>query len=203
MILSTDADRSNIDNFTMGDTIAEWRLVPNDNNIGQRNVHILPGGGGEAALAASLDQRFFWAGNPFRKKATIELKSELPTFLKDAGWQIQFRQTDNKFELKPGEKRKIIIDVVKGNDFTPEQAKTSAERDINVYVYGNGQLLGGMTYRVDPDKKAPGYVPGVKGKCKDKAQDLLKCLNLGDASVKHVCVKKVSLDIELNNDCSC
>ncbi|MFZ1528164.1 MAG: hypothetical protein WAT19_05400, partial [Ferruginibacter sp.] len=203
MILSTAGDPSNIDNFTAGDTIAEWRLVPNDNNIGQRNVHILPGGGGEAAFAAALQQRIFWAGNPFRKKASIELRAELPKFLQERGWQIQFTQTGNAFDLKPGEKRKVTIDLIKGNGFTHDQVKNATEKDINVYVYGNGQLLGGMTYRMDPDKKELSFVPGQKGKCNDKAQHLLKCLNLGDNNVKNVCVKKVTLDIELNNDCNC
>lgn len=38
MVVSANGDSSNIDNFTAGETIAEWRLVPNDNNIGLRNV---------------------------------------------------------------------------------------------------------------------------------------------------------------------
>jgi hypothetical protein len=38
MVVSADNDASNIDNFTSGETISDWRLVPNDNNIGQRNM---------------------------------------------------------------------------------------------------------------------------------------------------------------------
>lgn len=38
MIVSADNDASNMDNFTTGETIPDWRLVPNDNNIGQRNM---------------------------------------------------------------------------------------------------------------------------------------------------------------------
>ena len=38
MVVSADNDASNIDNFTSGETIPDWRLVPNDNNIGQRNM---------------------------------------------------------------------------------------------------------------------------------------------------------------------
>ena len=47
---SAAGDPSNVDNFTASETIPEWRLVPNDNNIGQRNVTVLPGGGGMEAL---------------------------------------------------------------------------------------------------------------------------------------------------------
>ena len=38
MVASATGDPSNIDNFSGGDSIPEWRLVPHDNNIGQRNV---------------------------------------------------------------------------------------------------------------------------------------------------------------------
>jgi zinc metalloprotease ZmpB len=67
MIASVAGDPSNIDNFTGTETIAEWWLVPNDNNVGQRNVTIVPGGGGAEALTASLDGAFFIAGNSFNQ----------------------------------------------------------------------------------------------------------------------------------------
>ena len=38
MVVSANGDASNISNLTAGDSMPEWRLVPNDNNIGQRNV---------------------------------------------------------------------------------------------------------------------------------------------------------------------
>ena len=38
MIVSATDDTSNINNFTVVKTIPDWRLVPNDNNIGQRNM---------------------------------------------------------------------------------------------------------------------------------------------------------------------
>ena len=44
MIVSTENDPSNADNLTVGEFIPDWRLVPNDNNIGQRNVNFVPGG---------------------------------------------------------------------------------------------------------------------------------------------------------------
>jgi hypothetical protein len=40
-------------------------------------------------------------------------------------------------------------------------------------------------------------------KCNDAANDMLQCLNLRGGKVARVCVKKVSLDIELDNDCKC
>jgi hypothetical protein len=38
MVVSANGDASNIDHFTQSESIPEWRLVPNDNNIGLRKV---------------------------------------------------------------------------------------------------------------------------------------------------------------------
>ena len=40
MLATAAGDPSNIENFTVGDKIPNWRLVPHDNNIGQRNVAV-------------------------------------------------------------------------------------------------------------------------------------------------------------------
>ena len=40
MIVTAAGDSSNIDNFTAADSIPNWRLVPNDNNIAQRNTTV-------------------------------------------------------------------------------------------------------------------------------------------------------------------
>lgn len=42
MIVSASGDPSNVNNFTAGEEIEDWRLVPNDNNIGLRNVRLEP-----------------------------------------------------------------------------------------------------------------------------------------------------------------
>ena len=62
-------------------------------------------------------------------------------------------------------------------------------------------LLGGMTYRLDPDMKEPMHQPpDDMTKRNKKADDLLKSLNLNGGKVAKVRVKNVSLDIELEND---
>jgi len=43
MVVSAADDASNFNSFTMGETIPDWRLVPNDNNIGQRNMFPVQG----------------------------------------------------------------------------------------------------------------------------------------------------------------
>jgi hypothetical protein len=191
MIASVAGDASNVDNFTGTETIAEWRLVPNDNNVGQRNVSIVPGGGGPEAFTTALDGAVFLAGNSFNRPATMELRVEMPKVLASKGWRLQFADLDdNKFRLKA---------------FTADEIESAADRNISVYLYGNDILLGGMTYQLDPDLKEPsgGKVqPGVE--CQDAAQNLLECLKLsGDRDVKKVRVKKVSIDIELNDKDNC
>ena len=40
MVVSAAGDPSNVDNFTAADSIPDWRLVPNDNNIARRNTSV-------------------------------------------------------------------------------------------------------------------------------------------------------------------
>lgn len=206
MIASVAGDPSNIDNFTGGETIQEWRLVPNDNNVGQRNVSVVPGGGGGEALIASLNGAFFMAGNNLNKRAKMEIQVEMPAVLANKGWQLRFDNVpDNKFLLKAGEKRRIQLMLHKGKEFTKADIEGSADRMINVSLFANGILLGGMSYYVDPNLAKPSGGKQLPGKdCGDAAQKLLDCLNIpSDNKVKKVCVKKVSLDIKLDNDCDC
>ncbi|MGQ0541661.1 MAG: hypothetical protein ACT4O9_07415 [Blastocatellia bacterium] len=204
MIASVAGDPSNVDNFTGTESIQEWRLVPHDNNVGQRNVTVVPGGGGMEALIASLDGAFFVAGNNLNRRGAMELLVEMPKVLADKGWLLQFDGIpNNKFTLKAGGKREVRLKLKQGSDFTKVDIEGSADRMINVSLTANGILLGGMSYYVDPDLKEPsgGKQPGGKD-CEGAAQKLLDCLKVsGGKKIKKVCVKKVSVDIELDNDC--
>jgi hypothetical protein len=206
MIASVAGDPSNIDNFTGTETIQEWRLVPNDNNVGQRNVSVVPGEGGGEALLASLNGAFFMAGNNLNRPAVMELRVEMPAVLANRGWQLGFDGIpDNKFRLKAGEKRMIQLTLKQGAEFTRADIEGSSDRMINVGLLANDILLGGMSYYVDPNLKKPsgGKLPPGKA-CGDAAQKLLDCLKIsGDNKVKKVCVTKVSVDIEIDNDCDC
>jgi zinc metalloprotease ZmpB len=206
MIASAAGDPSNIDNFTGTESIQEWRLVPHDNNIGQRNVSVVPGAGGGEALVAALDGAFFLAGNNLNRRAVMELRVEMPALLTEKGWQLVFGGiSDNKFLLKAGEKRRIQLTLKKGTEFTKADIEGSSDRQINVSLLANGILLGGMSYYVDPNLKKPSGGKQPSGKeCDDAAQQLLDCLKIsGGKKVKKVCVKKVSVDIELDSDCGC
>jgi hypothetical protein len=170
MIASVPEDLSNIDNLTGTETIQEWRLVPHDNNVGQRNVNVVPGEGGGEALMAGLDGAFFMAGNNLNRRAAMELRVEMPAVLADRGWQLQFDGiSDNKFSLKGGEKRRIQLKLKNGKEFTRADIESSADRMINVSLLANGILLGGMSYYVDPNLKRPSGGKQTRGKDYDGA----------------------------------
>lgn len=201
-IVETAQDLSNVSNFGPGDTIQEWRLVPHDNNVGQRNVPLVPGGGGGEALGAALDGAVFVAGNNFNKPAQMEIKIVVPPVLAKRGWDLGLADLPSKtFRLKAGEKRHIRLRPTAGKDFTADDIRGVSDRTIAVELYGDGMLLGGMSYQVDPDLKE---VPGGSGQpgtqCKHAAQHLLDCLQVG-GQVKKVQVTKVSVDVQLDQDC--
>src|SRR5688500_186416 len=124
MIASTAGDPSNVDNFTGTESIAEWRLVPNDNNVGQRNVSVVPGGGGMENLVRALDGAFFMAGNTFNRRARMELRVELPQVLTAKGWRSEYAVLCGKtFALTTGETKRIQLKVGKGGKFNAEDLR--------------------------------------------------------------------------------
>jgi len=206
MIASVAGDTSNVDSFTGTETIQEWRLVPNDNNIAQRNVTVLPGGGGPEALIAALDGAPFFAGNNLNVAAAMELRFELPPVLAKAGWAVRADGIpDGRFRLAAGEKRRLRLSVKPGKQFTKADIEAAAERMLTVTLLANGIALGGMSYAIDPELKEPSGGARKPGKdCDDAAQQLLDCLELGGGrKVKKTRVKKVSVDIVLDDDCGC
>ena len=151
MIASTDGDASNVDNFTGTESVQEWRLVPNDNNVGQRNVTIVPGGGGRAALIAALADAVFVAGNNLTRPARMQLRATLPGVLADRGWSLDLGAAGSAFRLAPGEKRRVLLRLVPGNSFTSDELRAAGDRSIEVRLFADGTELGGVRYTVDPD----------------------------------------------------
>jgi hypothetical protein len=80
--VSADGDRANTDPASLLPTAAgpipHWRLIPFDNNIAQRNLAPVPGGGGATGLRAAFDRRRFQARNPYPRPIRGSLQPELP-----------------------------------------------------------------------------------------------------------------------------
>ncbi|MBA2416249.1 MAG: hypothetical protein H0V64_10265 [Geodermatophilaceae bacterium] len=210
MIASSAGDPSNVDAFAPGESIAEWRLVPHDNNIGQRNVHPVPAAGGAAGILAVLDGREFTVHNPFDTRAKIVLDIDLPSVLVEKGWRVTMSNAGGRaFGLAAGAAKKVRLSVTAGQEVTAEDVASSRRRDVVVSVRGNGILLGGMTYRLDPERKEPlpqdddhtgcGCAPG-SAECRGAAKGLLRCLDLPADKVSRVRLRRVGVDIELD-DC--
>ncbi len=208
MIVSADGDPSNIDNFTAGDSIPEWRLVPHDNNIGQRNVSPVPGGGGLRGLLTAFSPRRFTVRNPHPFTARVEVVATLPPLLLARGWEFVFDNPGGRaFSLAPGQSREIVLRWKQGTDFAPRDVEQTKDRTIHLEVLANGILVGGMSYDLDPTLKvAPPQFPTkakVPGVCAGKAKELLDCLDLQVDRVKSVRVRKITVDIEIEDECDC
>ncbi|MCA1572404.1 MAG: hypothetical protein LC798_19305 [Chloroflexi bacterium] len=208
MIVSATSDPSNIDNFTPGEVIPEWRLVPNDNNIGQRNVNLLPGGGGGKSLMEGLHGFHLWVGNPNPGRAVIDIDVKLPAVLAERGWKLGFEGLRNtRFSLPSRQQRELVIELEPGAPFDRADIESADDRDIVLAVNADGGRIGGMTYRVDPAiehaEDRPGATPGGADtdKCLEHAAELLECLDLHGHGVTKVRVKKITLEVGMDGEC--
>lgn len=203
MIVSSDEDASNADKFTAGEQIAEWRLVPNDNNIGQRNVFPTPGGGGEAGLMKGLNGCRFWLGNPNPRVANMSLTVKLPEVLARLGWKITLQGAEKgTVRMKPREKRELIIEIQPGRDFGRDAIEKAADRDIKVLAFADGALIGGMTYRLDPTIAEP-YNAKIRKDCTGEAAKLLECLDVHGKEVCSVEIKDITVGIKIKQGPDC
>jgi hypothetical protein len=203
MVVKADGDASNVDNFTAGETIPEWRLVPNDNNIGQRNVIPVAGAGGEQGLMAALNGVSFFVGNPNPRRGKMTFNVTLPSLLSRLGWRLEIVGIGDGFTLASGAKREVFIKLHPGKPFTRDAVEATKDRDIRINVLANDNLVGGMTYRLDPDLSRPWNADRPKGKgCLDEAQRLADCLGIKQ-QIGQVCVKEIVVSLKVKKDDCC
>ncbi len=202
MVVKADGDASNVDNFTAGETVPEWRLVPNDNNVGQRNVIPVPGGGGNQGLMAGLNGMSFQVGNPNPRRGKMTFNVTLPALLSKLGWRLELVDVGGGFTLASGAKREVLIKLHPGQAFTRDAVDASKDRDIRIDVLANDNLIGGMTYRLDPDLARPWNVDRPTDKdCLNEAQRLADCLGI-KREIGQVCVKEIVVSLKVKkNDC--
>jgi len=163
MVASAAGDPSNVDNFTVGDSIPDWRLVPNDNNIGQRNVHPVPSSTARR-LTNSFDRMSFQLKNPLTRRARMSVKAVLPPLLDKRGWRIAFANAGaDAFTLEPGGGREVIMRLRLGRQFSGNEIRKAKNRTIEIEAYADGILVGGMSYPLLYDaKKSAG---GTRASC--------------------------------------
>jgi len=162
MEVSTSGDRSNIDPATFFPSASgptpEWRVVPFDNNIAQRNVAPVAAGGGLRGLLSSFIGRKFTVRNPQEKPSRMQIRAELPKLLSERGWKVLLdqRETNHSFGLGPGASRDVVVELKPGTEFTAEDVKQARGGQIRLTVLADGDVIGGMTYDLDPTlRQAP------------------------------------------------
>lgn len=208
--VSATGDLANADTASMlpcaTGPIPHWRLVPFDNNIGQRNVAPVAGGGGSLRLKEAFEMRRFRVNNPYERAVRIRLESELPRFLRDRGWKLAFLNPGgDQFTLGPRGHRYVQLALQAGADFDSAAVKAAgADRMIEVRTLLDGQVIGGMSYLVDPDLAVqPNERPAKPGgaECTGAARELLACLDLPGHEVSCVRIRRVSVDIDVADKC--
>jgi hypothetical protein len=218
MIVSATGDSSNVDNIAAGDSIPEWRLVPHDNNIGQRNVAPVPGGG-TSGLTEEFAGLSFEVKNPMTKPAVMVLEPTLPALLTERKWRLDFvNRGGGAFTLQPGESREAIMRLTPGADFTAADVAAAGDPVIRVAARADGILVGGMTYQVDhtierPNRPGHNPAPGEPGHQHDDtcgcrtdrrldamAETLIHALQRREQRVREVEIRKIVLEVELE-DC--
>ncbi len=152
-IAHADGDPGN--DTTINGTIPESRLVPFDNNIGQRNVNpVLPS---FKWLVKYLQKHVIWVRNPFKTSVVAYIDIQLPRFLRKLGWQLHVKSAGGrKFEMGPRDRRELVLAIEPGEEFDPEMArKAMAEGDDEIVVTTmlDGEVSGGMTYKLTFDKQ--------------------------------------------------
>jgi hypothetical protein len=149
MVATTPGDVSNIGHFEKGKSIPEWRLVPHDNNIGQRNEVTVDGSGAKALVVSFAGMRIA-VKNPHGTRARVVIDAVLPPALAKRGWRLKVTSAGGQaFWLKAGASRDVIMRLKAGKKFTARDVRGAQNRDIHVDVFADGILAGGMTYVLD------------------------------------------------------
>lgn len=191
---------------TVTGAIPHSRFVPFDNNVGQRNVAPVAGGGGAVALAASFADRRFLFSNPLDRTIRATLDVEMPAFLAERGWKLGFANAGGgRFTLGPRAAREVVLRLEPGEAFRAADVPGDlAARAITVLSKADGVVVGGMTYEVDPRlEKPPAERPprGPEAACIPPAIDLLDCLGLPDQPVAKARIRRITVDIDLEDPC--
>jgi hypothetical protein len=173
--VSARGDPGNVDGHVVG-PIPEWRLVPHDNNIGQRNVHPVD----NQLNLVDWDRLPFWIRNHGKAPVLLGVDIKLPPWLAKLGWKFDLPQiTKERVSLKPGsEPFKVTISMTKGKPFDKTVLENERDHDIVLTVLHDNMPVGGMTFRISSDAKTNSGVNAVakarKAKSKPKSKPKAK-----------------------------
>lgn len=148
--VSAQGDAGNIDGHVIG-PIPEWRLVPHDNNLGQRNVHPVD----NQLNLVKWETLPFWIRNHGKRAVRLGLAVKLPPWLAKLGWKFDIPQiTKDRVVLKPDSKPlKVVVSMTKGKPFDEKVLDKERDHDIVLTVLHDDAPVGGMTYRITKPKQ--------------------------------------------------
>ncbi|MDT0482022.1 hypothetical protein [Streptomyces doebereineriae] len=197
MTVSADGDLPNTE--TVNGPIPPARLVPFDNNVAQRNVAPIPGGGGVEGLVGAFAGRRFQVNNPYSRTVSVKLEATLPKPLAIRNWRMKFANPGGAaFELGPLASREVRPRLIPGGGF---HANEVAGTTISIRSLVDGMVSGGMSYAIEAElHELPDEQPGhstERDQSPEAAARLLGCLDLPNDDVQGVHVRRVTVDIEL------
>jgi len=139
-------------NVTPTPPLPNWFLIPNDNNIAQRNMSAISAIDGSKALAVAIPELGFKVRNPYKGPVTVTLELALPELMASKGWNISF-DTGNEIQLEDFDREGVLVtpEVTEGEAFTRDEVLQTDDRNIIIYMNTEYGCIGGMTYYLDPD----------------------------------------------------
>ncbi len=171
--VTNDDDPSNVDIYVNPNTgmqvappcatlpTPHWQLVPHDNNIAQRNVVPVPSGMFGKDLIRAFHRRTFYVQNPFARTKNVVVEWTLPYFLRERGWNMDlFNERGSSFKLRAYQSEEIVLRLNPGRRFSRSDVlEQRTEQKIEFRVLIDGQIVGGMTYVIDPIMRVPPFWP--------------------------------------------
>lgn len=200
-IAHADDDPGN--DTTITGTIPEHRLVPFDNNIGQRNVHpVLPN---LKALIRRFKEHYIWIRNPYKDVVKVRVLVQMPRFLRRAGWSLTAEGATRSFELGPRGERQVALVLEVGDEVSDETFKRAIARGDNrleLRTYIDGDLVGGMTYLLSYNAQDPhenGRAPSARniGPTGATLADLPSLLGQQAAGLDGRRIRTIRIEIDL------
>jgi hypothetical protein len=157
-VVTAPGDRSNVDPAgdlpCSKDPTPDSMLIPFDNNMAQRNIVRIPGGGGKASLAKAFNAQILRINNPFNGRAPVVIESTVPELLTSRKWKMALSSADTSFTLNPGAQRAITMNIAAGNEIARHEfLAVGRPQTIEIKVWIKNHLVGGITYEIDPNMK--------------------------------------------------
>ena len=156
MVASATGDPSNIHNFSVGNSVPDWRLVPHDNNIALRSVCPVTGANA-GRLVKDFSGISFQVKNPFNKPARDERQSD-PAAIPASSAAGRFhlgRPVRPRSCLSPASHGMWTSGSAPAGTSARPMSPRKSIQSIEIIARANGIVVGGMSYPLRHKAKRP------------------------------------------------